>query len=66
MEKKVFEKFEGTHVTEDMLQEASKLFSENYGVWSEHAEKLMGKFAKAGTENREHRAKYLLLRFAMK
>jgi len=26
MEKKVFEKFEGTHVTEDMLQEASKLF----------------------------------------
>ncbi|RWQ94005.1 hypothetical protein C8Q69DRAFT_472286 [Paecilomyces variotii] len=66
MEKKVFEKFNGTHVTEDMLQQASKLFSENYGVWNEHAEKLMGKFAKAGTENREHRAKYVLLCFAMK
>lgn len=49
MQKKVFESFDGAHVTDDVLQEASKLFSENYGVWNEHAAKLMGKFAKAGT-----------------
>ncbi|KAF2175335.1 hypothetical protein K469DRAFT_684020 [Zopfia rhizophila CBS 207.26] len=47
MEKKLFEKFDGAHVTDEMLQEASKLFSENYGVWSEHA-----KFAKAGSRVR--------------
>jgi hypothetical protein len=28
-----------------MLEEAAVLFSENYGIWSEHA---TGKFAKAG------------------
>lgn len=31
-----------------MLDEAAKLFSENYGVWGEHAEERIGKFAKAG------------------
>lgn len=35
-------------VTDEMLDEAAKLFSENYGVWGEHAEERIGKFAKAG------------------
>jgi hypothetical protein len=49
MEKKVFERFDGSQVTDEMLEEASKLFSDNYGVWSEHASEKMGKFAKAGS-----------------
>ena len=44
----VFEKCDGSRVTEGMLQEASQLFSEHYGVWSEHAAQMLGKFAKAG------------------
>lgn len=48
MEKRVFEKYDGGQVTETMLEEASKLFSEHYGVWSEHAAKMVGEFAKAG------------------
>jgi hypothetical protein len=48
MEKKLYEGFNGDEVTDEMLEEASKLFSENYGVWSEHAAQSMGKFAKAG------------------
>ena len=32
MEKQVFEKYNGSRVTEDMLQEASQLFSDHYGV----------------------------------
>ncbi|KAF2191260.1 hypothetical protein K469DRAFT_720250 [Zopfia rhizophila CBS 207.26] len=64
MEKKLFEKFDGTHVTGDMLQEASKLFSENYGVWSEHAAKLTSEFAKAGSRVRlskeKLRSEYIL------
>jgi len=48
MEKTLYERFNGGDVTDEMLEEASKLFSENYGVWSEQAAQLMGKFAKAG------------------
>ncbi|KAF2841088.1 hypothetical protein M501DRAFT_1002195 [Patellaria atrata CBS 101060] len=52
MEKKVYETFNSDEVTDEMLEEASKLFSENYGVWGEHAAQLMGKFAKAGSRVR--------------
>ena len=48
MEKQVFEKYDGSRVTEDMLQEASQLFSDHYGVWGEHTTQAVGKFAKAG------------------
>jgi hypothetical protein len=48
MDKQLYERFESDEMTE-MLDEAAKLFSENYGVWSEFAEEQMGKFAKAGT-----------------
>lgn len=48
MEKQVFEKYDGSKVTESILQEAAQLFSAHYGVWSEHAAKAVGEFAKAG------------------
>jgi hypothetical protein len=48
MDKKVYEGFKSDEVTDEMLNEAAKLFSENYGVWGEHAAERMGKFAKAG------------------
>ena len=48
MEKRVFEKFDGSLVTDDMLQEAARLFSEHYGVWDKQAAAMMGGFAKAG------------------
>lgn len=48
MNKKVYEGFKSDEVTDEMLEEASKLFSENYGVWGEQAAKQMGEFAKAG------------------
>ena len=48
MEKKLYEGFTSDEVTDEMLEEASKLFSENYGVWGEQAAQLMGTFAKAG------------------
>ena len=48
MEKQLFEKFNGGQVTESMLEQAATLFSENYGVWGEHAAQSTGKFAKAG------------------
>lgn len=44
----MFEKYDGCSVTDDMLQEASQLFSEHYGVWGKHAAQVVGKFAKAG------------------
>jgi len=49
MDTKIYQGFNGDEVTDKMLEEASKLFSENYGVWGEHAAQLMGKFAKAGS-----------------
>lgn len=53
MEKQVFfEKCVGSRVTEDMLQESSKLFSEHYGIWDEHAAQEVGEFAKAGSQVR--------------
>ena len=48
MEKQVFEKYDGSQVTESMLQEASQLFSNHYGIWGEHAAQVVGEFAKAG------------------
>ena len=48
MGKKLFEKYEGGQVTDSMLEEASQLFCENYGVWSEHPAQVPGKSAKAG------------------
>jgi hypothetical protein len=39
------DKYDGGRVVETMLEEAVVSFSENYGIWSEHA---TGKFAKAG------------------
>lgn len=47
MAKKIFQKFDGSQVTESMLQEASKLFNNHYGVWGKGAE-MMGAFAKEG------------------
>ena len=34
MEKQIFEKFEGLEVTDVMLEEAARLFNENYGIWA--------------------------------
>ena len=48
MEKQLFEKYDGSRVTEGMLQEASQFFGDHYGVWGEHAAQAVGKFAKAG------------------
>ena len=31
-----------------MLQEASQLFRDHYGLWGEHAAQAVGKFVKAG------------------
>ncbi|KAL9117750.1 MAG: hypothetical protein Q9187_005709 [Circinaria calcarea] len=63
MEKQVFERWDGSQVTGSMLQEASQLFSEHYGVWGEHAAQLVGEFAKAGSyvrlNKRRLRAEYL-------
>ena len=46
-EKQLFEKYDGSQATESMLQEASQLFSNHYGIWGEHAAQLVGEFAKA-------------------
>ncbi len=48
MEKRLFEKYDGSQVTESMLQEASQLISDHYGIWDEHAAQVVGEFAKAG------------------
>ena len=48
MDKLLFERFDGSKVTESMLEEASQLFSEHYGVWGEQAAQALGKFANAG------------------
>ncbi|ORY17093.1 hypothetical protein BCR34DRAFT_622053 [Clohesyomyces aquaticus] len=45
MSKIVYEKYDGSEVTDDMLAEASKLFNENYGIWGKDAAKT-GAFAK--------------------
>ena len=33
MDESIFQRFDKQHVTDDMLVEAAKLFSEHYGVW---------------------------------
>jgi hypothetical protein len=48
MDEKLYKRFNEDQVTDEMLKDASKLFSENYGVWSKSAARLMGNFAKAG------------------
>ena len=48
MESVNFEKFDRTQVTDEMLSEASQLFSESYGVWGKGASKIVGGFAKPG------------------
>lgn len=35
MAKQLFERFQGTEVTDSMLEEAAQLFNENYGIWGE-------------------------------
>ena len=37
MTKQVFEKFDGPTLTDGMLEEAAKLFNENYGIWGKDA-----------------------------
>jgi hypothetical protein len=41
-----FHKYEREDLTNNMLQDAAKLFSENYGIWGPVAEQDMGSFAK--------------------
>lgn len=48
MKQLLYEVFDGSSVTEGMLQESSQLFNENYGVWNEQAAGMLGKFAHAG------------------
>lgn len=48
MERLLIEKYTGGEITESMLQEAAQLFSDNYGIWDEHAAQVVGKFARAG------------------
>ncbi|KAI9748900.1 MAG: hypothetical protein M4579_007077 [Chaenotheca gracillima] len=50
MAKKVFEKCDMSEITDSMLQEASQLFSENYGVWGPKASSIVGAFAKEGNQ----------------
>lgn len=48
MKKQVFEKYNGSQVTDSMLQEASMLFTNHYGVWNEDAPRVVEGFAEAG------------------
>lgn len=42
------ERFEGKEIADDLLVDAAKFFSDNYGIWGPLAEKQMGKAAKQG------------------
>jgi hypothetical protein len=53
MTEKIFRKFDGNEVTDSMIQEAAKLFSENYGIWGGEAANLVGAFAKEGKTSAE-------------
>ncbi|MCJ1367446.1 hypothetical protein MMC16_006579 [Acarospora aff. strigata] len=54
MEKKLFEKYERDQITDDILREASQLFSKNYGIWGKEAARVVGPFAKeVGRKYRE-------------
>lgn len=54
-----FYRYEPEDMTEAMIQDAAKLFSENYGVWGPVAEQNMGSFAQRGRRIRmsPHRLK---------
>lgn len=45
---RVFEKYDMEHITNDILQEAAQLFSNNYGIWGKQAARFIGPFAKQG------------------
>jgi hypothetical protein len=50
MEKTVYEAFHSDEgITDELLQETAKLFSDNYGVWDKQAPQMVGKFAIAGS-----------------
>ena len=44
----IVEKYEGASITEEMIEAAARLFSENYGTWGPLAAEKMGPFAKQG------------------
>jgi hypothetical protein len=44
----VVEKFESSLITDEMISDAAKLFSSNYGVWGSVAAEKMGAWAKQG------------------
>ncbi|KAF2280959.1 uncharacterized protein EI97DRAFT_497676 [Westerdykella ornata] len=48
MRSTVYERFSSDEVTDKMLEEASELFSEHYGVWAKQAEQVEGPHGKAG------------------
>jgi hypothetical protein len=48
MAKRLYENYHASQVTDSMLQEASRLFSEHYGVWGKNAASVVGAFAKEG------------------
>ena len=45
---KIFQTYAAHEVTDTMLEDAAKLFSDHYGTWGEKAASAMGPFAKAG------------------
>jgi hypothetical protein len=61
MKKQTFERYDGSEVTDSMLQEASLLFNENYGVWGKEAVKL-GAFAKPGKSAQIYLASFIKAR----
>ena len=48
MDTTVYERFDGAQVTDEMLVGATRLFSENYGVWGGHVGGGPGRYPKAG------------------
>lgn len=48
MATKLFQRYDETQVTDSMLREASRLFSENYGIWGKEMGGKMGTRVKMG------------------
>lgn len=46
--------FRGEDVTDDMLQNAAKLFTENYGVWGPGGFGKLGESPSIGTDSQGH------------
>jgi hypothetical protein len=44
-----FERYQNESITDELLEDAAKLFSANYGKWSVEAAKKFGRFAKNGS-----------------